>query len=150
MRVLSFFDLHDRKGIRWSRQHLARMIKAGKVPRPLRIGEATIAWTEDEVDRWLSERRAGSRRRCRIKAETPPRQRGVASRRRRIRSDRDFIGHHWPHIIEGQCQCHGSEKPRKKEKKAASRKYSCQRGKDRRLFPDRRNSGRGATEDRGG
>jgi len=58
MRVLSFFDLRDIKGIRWSRQHVLRMIKAGRFPRPLKIGDATVAWAEDEIDDWLSERMA--------------------------------------------------------------------------------------------
>ena len=56
MRVLSFSDLSERKGIVWSRQHLGRMIKAGKFPRPLKIGEATVAWPEEEIDRWLCDR----------------------------------------------------------------------------------------------
>jgi prophage regulatory protein len=56
MRVLSFFDLHDIKGIRWSRQHLGRMIKAGRFPKPLKIGDATVAWAEDEIDAWLGGR----------------------------------------------------------------------------------------------
>ena len=52
-RVLSYPELRDRKGIVWSRAHVYRMIHAGKFPRPLKLGEGTSAWLEEEVDRWL-------------------------------------------------------------------------------------------------
>ena len=38
-RVLPYPDLKNRKGIAWSRAH--RMIKAGKFPKPLKLGEGT-------------------------------------------------------------------------------------------------------------
>lgn len=53
MRVLSYPDLRDRKGIVWSRAHVYRMIHAGKFPPPLKLGEGTAAWLEEEIDRWL-------------------------------------------------------------------------------------------------
>lgn len=56
MRVLSFTELRERKGIVWSRPHVGRMVRAGKFPRPLKIGEATTAWVEQEIDDWLTER----------------------------------------------------------------------------------------------
>lgn len=56
MRVLSYPDLRDRKGVVWSRAHVYRMIKAGKFPRPLKLGVGTTAWLEEDIDRWLARR----------------------------------------------------------------------------------------------
>jgi prophage regulatory protein len=54
MRVLSFPDLKSKKGIGFSRVHLYRLVDAGKFPRPIKLSEGrTVAWVEDEVDRWL-------------------------------------------------------------------------------------------------
>ena len=55
MRVLSYPDLRDRKGIVWSRAHVYRMVRAGKFPAPLKLGEGTTAWLEAEIDRWLAD-----------------------------------------------------------------------------------------------
>jgi prophage regulatory protein len=55
MRMLDLFDLRDR-GIKFSRQHLHRLVAAGKFPRPVKIGDATNAWVEDEVDAYLKGR----------------------------------------------------------------------------------------------
>lgn len=49
---LSFPDLRDR-GIRFTRQHLYRLIKANKFPRPIRLGENRLAWVESEIDAYL-------------------------------------------------------------------------------------------------
>lgn len=56
MRVLFFRDLKNKKGIAWSRQHVYRQVNAGKFPAPIKLGEATIAWIEHEIDAWLDER----------------------------------------------------------------------------------------------
>lgn len=53
MRILSFPELREKKGIVWSRVHVDRMIEAGKFPRKVHIGEATVGWIEDEVDEYL-------------------------------------------------------------------------------------------------
>jgi prophage regulatory protein len=55
MRVLSYSDLRPLKGIVWTRRHINRLIKAGRFPRPLKIGDATVARAEDEIDAWLGE-----------------------------------------------------------------------------------------------
>jgi prophage regulatory protein len=55
-RVLSYPELRDRKGIAWSRAHVYRMVNAGQFPRPIKLGEATTAWLEEEVDSWLGQR----------------------------------------------------------------------------------------------
>lgn len=51
-RFLSRTDL-VLKGINFSRQHLHRLIKAGKFPRPVKLGENRNAWPEREIDAWL-------------------------------------------------------------------------------------------------
>lgn len=56
MRVLSFPDLKEKKGIAWTRQHVWRQINAGRFPKPVKLGEATVAWVEDEIDAWLDQR----------------------------------------------------------------------------------------------
>jgi prophage regulatory protein len=55
-RVLSYPDLRDRKGIAWSRAHVYRQVNAGKFPKPVKLGEGTTAWIEEEIDAWLDER----------------------------------------------------------------------------------------------
>jgi prophage regulatory protein len=55
MRVLSYGDLKT-KGIRWSRQWIAQLIAAGKFPRPIQLGEASVGFIEGEVDDWIASR----------------------------------------------------------------------------------------------
>jgi prophage regulatory protein len=52
MRLLSRDDLKQ-KGIRFSRQHLHRLIRKGLFPRPVKLGEQTNAWPEREIDAWI-------------------------------------------------------------------------------------------------
>jgi prophage regulatory protein len=54
MRMLSIPDLHDR-GIKFSRQHLRRLVASGKFPKPVKIGENTNAWPESEIDAYLKD-----------------------------------------------------------------------------------------------
>jgi prophage regulatory protein len=50
MRFLYLPDLRDR-GIRYSRQHIDRLIKAGKFPAPIKPGTGGLnAWVETEID----------------------------------------------------------------------------------------------------
>ncbi len=58
MIVLRYPDLRARKGIVWSRVYLARLEKAGKFPRRIRLGANSVAWDEAEIDAWLEERAA--------------------------------------------------------------------------------------------
>jgi prophage regulatory protein len=57
MRLLSFNELEAKKGIRFSRQHLHRLIKARRFPRPIKLGENTNGWDEDEVEAYLLARK---------------------------------------------------------------------------------------------
>jgi prophage regulatory protein len=58
MKVLTFNDL-SAKGIRFTRVHIARLVKAGAFPQPIRIGSGRngrVAWAESEVDCWITSR----------------------------------------------------------------------------------------------
>jgi prophage regulatory protein len=44
------------KGIRFSRQHIHRLVKEKKFPAPLKLGPATNGWLEDEIDDWIDAR----------------------------------------------------------------------------------------------
>ena len=57
MKLLSREDLRAR-GIRWSRQHLARKVKAREFPQPVKIGAGTNTWLEFEIDAWIEARAA--------------------------------------------------------------------------------------------
>jgi predicted DNA-binding transcriptional regulator AlpA len=60
LRILMLRDLRERKGIRWSRQHLHQKIKAGEFPPPDgKTGDAPTApnfWFETTIDAWLKAR----------------------------------------------------------------------------------------------
>jgi prophage regulatory protein len=55
-KVLSPAELKSEKGIRFSRQHLHRLIKAGQFPKPIKLGPATNGWLEHEIDGWIAAR----------------------------------------------------------------------------------------------
>jgi prophage regulatory protein len=50
MRLLSFGELKPLKGIPYSKAHLHRLVKDGKFPRPIKIGQNRNAWIEQEID----------------------------------------------------------------------------------------------------
>ena len=53
MKVLSYPELRRCKGIRFSQPHIYRLMKTGKFPRAIKLGEGTTAWIESEIDQWL-------------------------------------------------------------------------------------------------
>jgi prophage regulatory protein len=53
VRLLSFPELRTEKGIRFSRQWIHRLVKAGQFPAPLKLGEATNGFVEAEIDAWI-------------------------------------------------------------------------------------------------
>jgi prophage regulatory protein len=55
MRILSFSELKSDKGIKFSRQHVHRLVQAGRFPRPVKVGENTNGWIEGEIDTYLIE-----------------------------------------------------------------------------------------------
>lgn len=61
MRMLSFTDLKPLKGISFSPDHVLRMVKEGKFPKPVKLGasdkrQTRNFWVEEEIDKWLAER----------------------------------------------------------------------------------------------
>jgi prophage regulatory protein len=53
LRMLSRDDLRAR-GIKFSRQHLHRLIRQKRFPAPVKIGANTNAWLEPEIDEYLA------------------------------------------------------------------------------------------------
>jgi len=49
-------DALPSKGVTFERSWLYRLIRAGKFPKPIKLGERRIAFLEDEVDAWLAAR----------------------------------------------------------------------------------------------
>ena len=54
MRMLSKRQL--RELVLYSPQHIARLEKAGKFPKRVKLGQARVGWIESEVFDWLMER----------------------------------------------------------------------------------------------
>ena len=55
-RAIRFHELAEKKGIPYTRVHIARLEKAGLFPKHFNLGTKTIAWVEAEVDDWLATR----------------------------------------------------------------------------------------------
>src|SRR5262245_2134502 len=53
MKLLSIDELKPAKGISFSKPHLYRLIKAGRFPKPVKIGENRNGFVESEIDAWL-------------------------------------------------------------------------------------------------
>jgi prophage regulatory protein len=56
-RLLKFKQLIE-LGISFSREHIRRLEEAGKFPKRIRLSPQKIAWFEDEILTWVSERDA--------------------------------------------------------------------------------------------
>jgi prophage regulatory protein len=54
MNVLGFRDLR-KKGIPFTRQHIHKLIRNKRFPRPIKIGGGTNAWPEQEIDNYLED-----------------------------------------------------------------------------------------------
>jgi prophage regulatory protein len=59
VRMLTFGELAARKGIRYRRQYIDRLERAGQFPARLQLGGNSIAWLEHEIDAWLLSRPRG-------------------------------------------------------------------------------------------
>lgn len=55
MRLLDDAGLRA-KGIKFSRAHRHRLIRAGKFPKPVKLGLGTNGWVEAEIDQWIADR----------------------------------------------------------------------------------------------
>lgn len=56
MKVLRYRELKDLKGINYSREHLRRLEMAGSFPKRVQLGENSVAWIEEEIDKWIEGR----------------------------------------------------------------------------------------------
>jgi prophage regulatory protein len=58
MKLLDYQSLRA-KGFPYSRTHLWRLVKVGKFPKPVKLGDgARNAWVEEEIDALIAERMA--------------------------------------------------------------------------------------------
>lgn len=73
MRMLDRKDLREKKGIKYSDVHIARLEKAKRFPRHVALGGNRKVWVEAEIDQWLQERIA---ERDNPDATSPARRRG--------------------------------------------------------------------------
>ena len=55
--LLAFSDLKA-KGIPFTRQHVARLIKQWRFPAPIKLGVGTNRWISSEIDDWIDLRKA--------------------------------------------------------------------------------------------
>jgi prophage regulatory protein len=49
-RLLTFPELKSKKGVPYTRQHLARLEKAGLFPKRVQYGPNRVGWWESEID----------------------------------------------------------------------------------------------------
>ena len=57
-RVLTFRDLKEKKGWPYTAVHTSRLVKAGKIPKPFKTGDAggLNLWLESDIDAYLAGR----------------------------------------------------------------------------------------------
>jgi len=53
--LIIFSELKPRKGIPYCRDHLRRLWKSGKFPKPVDVGPGRLAWIEAEIDAHIDE-----------------------------------------------------------------------------------------------
>ena len=58
MKLIAYSDLNEKKGIKYSRVHIARLEKADKFPKHVNLGPQSIGWLEEEIDAWIEARAA--------------------------------------------------------------------------------------------
>jgi prophage regulatory protein len=58
MRILSYEDLRDVKGVPFSKTHLWRLEREGRFPKRVPIGAARHGWIDQEIDAWIEQRAA--------------------------------------------------------------------------------------------
>ena len=50
--------------VKYSPQHIARLEKAGRFPKRIRLGQNRVAWLLAEVEAWIEERLEGRDSEC--------------------------------------------------------------------------------------
>jgi len=53
-RLIRLKEVQYRVGL--GRSTIYRWMAADKFPKPVQLGSSTVAWSEDEVDRWIADR----------------------------------------------------------------------------------------------
>ena len=71
-RVVLFAGLKPQFGIAFTREHIARLCKAGKFPLKIRLSHRCIGFYEDEIQAWLDERARASVVELLEAADDPP------------------------------------------------------------------------------
>lgn len=56
LKLLGEDELSSKKGIKFHPRHLWRLRKAGKFPKPIKLGVQRIAYVEAEIDAWIAQR----------------------------------------------------------------------------------------------
>lgn len=56
MKLLSMSELKTVKGIFYHPQHIRRLVKEGKFPAPIKIGENRNAFLDTEIDQYIEEK----------------------------------------------------------------------------------------------
>lgn len=59
MKLLTYPQLRNEKGIPYSREHIRRLEAAGRFPRRAKLGDhsnAICAWAETEIDEYIAAR----------------------------------------------------------------------------------------------
>ena len=54
MKIVRFKELKKRVG--YSRTHVDRLEAAGKFPKRIFLGPASVGWIDSEIDAWIAER----------------------------------------------------------------------------------------------
>lgn len=55
MKVLGYPDLKA-KGIKFSRQHIHKLVRQKKFPKPFKLGDRTNVWADYIIDQYLEEK----------------------------------------------------------------------------------------------
>lgn len=49
-------ELRSIYGVPYSVQHIARLERAGRFPKRIKLGQCRVAWLAEEVEAWIEER----------------------------------------------------------------------------------------------
>ena len=52
MKILRLTDVQER--VPYSKNHIYRLIRAGKFPQRVRLGPARVGWVEEEIEAWVA------------------------------------------------------------------------------------------------
>ena len=55
---MKFYRFHDLelRGVPWTRKHLYELERTGRFPKRVKLGANTVAWSADEVDRFVADK----------------------------------------------------------------------------------------------